>query len=76
MICINQKVMTEKEVTAAAKLFYGWLKINTDKLKEGNDYFAETFGVTKMTVINWLFSLEKKKIIKINYYKKTREIIL
>ena len=76
MICIEGDVFYEKELTAAAKLFYGWLKENDDNLDKNNNYYALQFDVSTMTINNWLFALEKQKLIKIHYYKKERKINL
>ena len=76
MICIERDVFYEKELTAAAKLFYGWLKENNDNLEKNNNFYALEFDVSTMTINNWLFALEKHKLIKIHYYKKERKILL
>jgi hypothetical protein len=76
MICIEREVFEEKELTPAAKLFYGWLKNEIKYLSENNQFYADKFNVSTMTINNWLFALEKHKLIRINYYKKERTIYL
>ena len=76
MICIEKEVFDEKELTPAAKLFYGWLKNETKFLEENNQFYADRFNVSTMTINNWLFALEKYNLLKIHYYKKQRVIHL
>jgi len=76
MICIEREVFYEKELTPAAKLFYGWLKSNINNLEKNNNFYAKEFNVSTMTINNWLFALEKYLLIKIHYYKKERKIFL
>lgn len=75
MICIEKNVFDEKELTPAAKLFHGYLK-TSNQLELSNNKYAEKFGVSTMTINNWLFALEKHKLIKIHYYKKERKVYL
>jgi DNA-binding transcriptional regulator YhcF (GntR family) len=73
MICIEKNVFDEKELTPAAKLFHGYLK-TSNQLELSNNKYAEKFGVSTMTINNWLSALEHQNFIEILYFKKTRKI--
>jgi hypothetical protein len=76
MICIDTGVFEEKELSAAAKLFYGYLKNHKEYCDASNQFYANVFHVSTVTINNWLFALEKHKHIQIHYYKKKRLIII
>jgi len=62
-------------ITNSAKLFYIYLQ--TFNLLDGkNKQYAEALQVSTMTIINWIAELQSVNLIKLYYFKKSRQIKL
>ena len=62
-------------ITNSAKLFYIYLQ--TFNILDGkNKDYADSLQVSTMTIINWITELQSVNLIKINYFKNSRQIKL
>lgn len=76
---IPASVRYDKRLTGKAILLYGEITALCNQKGycwASDDYFAKLYGVTKMTVQNWLKSLERENYIsrEVTYKKDTKEI--
>jgi hypothetical protein len=77
---IPAHVRYDKDLTANAKLLYGEITALCNERGycwATNDYFAKLYGVSKISVSNWIASLVKKGYIssEIIYREGTKEIV-
>jgi Mn-dependent DtxR family transcriptional regulator len=63
------------KISNSAKLFYIYLQTFKQLDKKNKDY-AEVMNVTTMSIVNWLKELQSVKLIKIEYFSKSRKIKL
>ena len=69
------KKLFKMPISNSAKLFYIYLQTFKTLDKKNKDY-AEALQVSTMTIINWISELQSVDLIKINYFKNYRLIIL
>jgi DNA-binding MarR family transcriptional regulator len=73
MITINENVLQNKNIPSSAKLLLGYVQ-SKGSLSETNEQLANRFGVTPVSITNWVSRLEKAGFVELKYEKRRRTI--
>ena len=73
MISSKDKIFTDSSVQSSAKMMYIFVR-EKGKVELTNEELAVQFGVTSVSITNWLSKLESLKYVKIENKDKIRVI--
>jgi Mn-dependent DtxR family transcriptional regulator len=73
MITINENVLQNKNVPSSAKLLLGYVQTK-ESVSDTNEQLANRFGVTPVSITNWVSRLEKAGFVELKYEKRSRTI--
>jgi DNA-binding MarR family transcriptional regulator len=73
MIQVNDNVLTDKKIPSNAKLLLGYVQSNGE-VSDTNSQLAQKFGVTPVSITNWVSRLEKAGYVTLLYERRKRTI--
>jgi hypothetical protein len=74
MLTTKDKIFYDEYVQANSKLFWAFIR-SKKNCKLSNEELAVKFGVTTMSIVNWIKSLEHENYLTVTIVNKERTLI-